>query len=172
MAHGLGTILEAAERLKGDDRFRFLLVGEGAEKAKLKALRQERGLTNVLFLDQQPRETIPDYIAASDVCLVLLRALGLFKTVLPSKIFEFWGCARPIVLGVEGEARALLEEARAGIVFPPEDAGALVVALQGLAAEPGRAEEMGRAGRKYVEANFSRRCWRRGIWKILAEVVR
>lgn len=172
MAHGLGTILQAAERLKGDDRFRFLLVGEGAEKAKLKANAQERGLSNVLFLDQQPRETIPGYIAASDACLVLLRALGLFKTVLPSKIFEFWGCARPIVLGVEGEARALLEEARAGIVFPPEDVGALVVALQGLAAEPGRAEEMGRAGRKYVEGNFSREVLAERYLEILAEVVR
>ena len=170
MAHGLGTILDAAERLKPNDRFRFLLVGEGAEKAKLKALAHERGLTNVIFLDQQPRETIPAHIAASDVCLVLLRAHGLFKTVLPSKIFEFWGCARPVVLGVEGEARKLVEDAGAGVVFAPEDATGLVEALERLAEAPERVIALGDAGRRYVETNFSRTALARKYLEILREV--
>jgi glycosyltransferase involved in cell wall biosynthesis len=172
MAHGLGTILETAERLSGDDRFRFLLVGEGAEKAKLKADAEARGLTNLVFVDQQPRGTIPDFIAASDACLVLLRSHGLFKTVLPSKIFEFWGCGRPVVLGVQGEARALVEDAQAGVVFPPEDAGELVKALQELAAAPERVKALGEAGRKYVEANFSRGALAEKYLGILEEVAK
>ena len=156
MAHGLGTILEAAELLKADDRFRFLLVGEGAEKRALKERAARMGLSNVLFVDQQPREKIPDFLRASDVCLVLLRDKPLFRTVIPSKIFEIMGCGRPIVLGVDGEARGIVEEAGAGVAFPPDDARALVKALNGLPLGAPPIEGPGRAGRRFVEARFGR----------------
>ena len=64
-------------------------------------------------MDQQPREKIPAYICASDVCLVLLKKADVFKTVIPTKMLEFMSCARPIILGVEGQARKILEEAGA-----------------------------------------------------------
>lgn len=156
LAHGLGTILDAAERLRDDPRFAFLLVGEGAEKAVLKARAASLGLANVRFVDQQPRAVIAEIVAASDVCLVLLRGKELFKSVIPSKIFEFMGGGRPILMGVEGEARALLEESGGGVCFPPEDAGALVARLRELALDPTRLEALGRAGRAHVEENFSR----------------
>ena len=156
MAHGLGTILEAAERLKDDPRFAFLLVGEGADKQALKERAEALGLSNLTFVDQQARDRIPDFIAASDVCLVLLRAVPLFKTVLPSKIFEFLGCGRPVLIGVEGEARELIEASGGGMSFRPEDAAGLVAHLRALAGQPVRLEEMGRRGRSYVEADFSR----------------
>ncbi len=171
MAHGLGTILEAAQALKDDPRFAFLLVGEGADKRGLQEKADAMGLTNLTFVDQQPRERIPDFIAASDVCLVLLRALPLFKTVLPSKIFELLGCARPVLIGVEGEARALIEASGGGVSFKPEDASGLVALLRMLADEPGRLEEMGRRGRSYVEANFSRTALAKRYLSILSEVI-
>jgi glycosyltransferase involved in cell wall biosynthesis len=127
-------------------------------------------LTNVRFLDQQPRETIPAFIAASDVCLVLLRSAGLFKTVIPSKIFEFFGSGRPLALGVEGEAKALVEASGGGVAFPPEDAGRLEALLLELAADPDRLARMGASGRQYVEANFSRAALARRYLDILGEV--
>jgi glycosyltransferase involved in cell wall biosynthesis len=171
MAHGLGTILEAAKSLEKDPRFAFLLVGEGADKAKLRAQAKVMGLRNLIFVDQQPRERIPDYIAASDVCLVLLRSLPLFRTVLPSKIFEFLGCARPVLIGVEGEARELVEASGGGLSFRPEDAEGLVELLRTLAGEPRRLEEMGRRGRDYVEANFSRTALADRYLLILGELI-
>ncbi len=170
MAHGLGTILDAARKLKEDPRFAFLLIGEGAEKRMLKERAATEGLTSVRFVDQVPRERIPAYIAASDACLVLLRAKALFRTVIPSKIFEFWGVGRPIALGVEGEARGLVDESGGGVAFPPEDAGALVAALRQLASEPRRREAMGRAGRRYVERHFSRKVLATRYLDILREV--
>ena len=171
MAHGLGTILEAAEKLRDDPRFAFLLVGEGADKRALRARAEALGLSNLTFVDQQPRERIPDFIAASDVCLVLLRALPLFKTVLPSKIFELLGCARPVLIGVEGEARALVEASGGGLSFRPEDAAGLVALLRTLADEPGQLEEMGRRGRSYVEANFSRTALAERYLSVLSELI-
>jgi len=95
-AHGLKTLVEAADLLREKaPNILFLLVGEGAEKECLISLARSRKLTNVRFVDQQPRGTIPAYIAASDACLVLLKRTELFKTVLPTKMLEFMACARP-----------------------------------------------------------------------------
>ena len=125
MAHGLETLLDAAGQLqRQESNAQFLLVGEGAEKERIKALAQSRGLANVCFLDQQPREKIPAFISASDACLVLLKKTDVFKTVIPTKMLEFMSCARPVILGVDGQARQIVEAARAGLVIEPENAGA------------------------------------------------
>ncbi len=170
MAHGLGTLLDAAALLKGDDRFRLVLVGEGADKAQLMARAQAEGLTNVLFIGQQPHAAIPDYVRAADVTVVLLKAKDLFKTVIPSKIFEFMGAARPIVIGVDGEARQIVEASGGGVFVPPESAERLVAELRRLADQPALAQAMGECGRAYVEQNFSRAVLARRYLDILAEV--
>jgi glycosyltransferase involved in cell wall biosynthesis len=158
MAHGLDTIIEAATRLRhSNPEIVFLILGEGTERASVMARARERDLTNVLFVDQQPREKIPAYICASDVCLVLLKKADLFKTVIPTKMLEFMSCARPVILGVDGQARAILEEARGGLTIEPENSDALASAIRLLAANPEMAAELGRNGREYIVLKFSRR---------------
>ena len=156
-AHGLETLLEAAALLRERaPEVLFLLVGEGAEKARIVSLAHSRGLTNVRFVGQQPREKIPAYITASDVCLVLLKKSELFKTVLPTKMLEFMSCARPVILGVDGHARNVMERANAGIFVPPEDSAELADAILRLAADLALRESLGRNGRQYVLQHFSR----------------
>ena len=157
MAHGLDTIIDAAADLqRTDPTVAFLMVGEGADKGRILALARGRGLNNMRFVDQQAREKIPAYIAASDVCLVPLKKTELFKTVIPTKMLEFMSCARPVILGVDGQARQVLEEANAGLVIEPENPGELASAIRYLAANSRFAEELGRRGRDYVVRNFSR----------------
>jgi colanic acid biosynthesis glycosyl transferase WcaI len=157
MAHGLETIIAAASQLRDTNpEIIFLMLGEGAEKERIAALARERGLNNLRFVDQQPREKIPAYICASDVCLVLLKKTDLFKTVIPTKMLEFMSCARPVVLGVDGQARAILEEARGGLVIEPENADALVNAIRYLATNRATARTLGKNGREYIVRNFSR----------------
>ena len=155
-AHGLGTLLDAAQKLQQNSRIVFLLIGEGAEKQHVELAIQARGLTNVRVLDQQPRDKIPGFILASDACLVLLKKAEVFKTVIPSKMLEFMSCARPVVLGVDGQARQILQEANAGIAIEPENADDLVRALDFLAANPSAASAFGGQGREYILRNFSR----------------
>jgi colanic acid biosynthesis glycosyl transferase WcaI len=158
VAHGLETIIAAAAELQGaNPEIIFLMIGEGSDKARIAALARERGLTNLRFVDQQPREKIPACICASDACLVLLKKTDLFKTVIPTKMLEFMSCARPVILGVDGQARAILEEARGGLVIEPEDSGALVKAIRYLAANPEVARTLGQNGRDYILRKFSRR---------------
>jgi glycosyltransferase involved in cell wall biosynthesis len=154
----LETLLEAAAQLRDTaQNVLFLLVGEGAEKERILSLARFRGLTNVRFVDQQPREKVPAYISASDACLVLLRRTELFKTVLPTKMLEFMSCARPVILGVDGHARRVMEQANAGIFIQPGNPAELAEAVMRLAAEPALRESLGRNGRQHVLQHFSRR---------------
>jgi colanic acid biosynthesis glycosyl transferase WcaI len=158
MAHGLETIIAAAVQLRETNpEIIFLMLGEGAEKERIVALARERDLNNLRFVDQQPREKIPAYINASDACLVLLKKTDLFKTVIPTKMLEFMSCARPVILGVDGQARTILEEAGGGLVIEPENSVALVKAIRDLAANREKAREMGQRGREYIVRKFSRR---------------
>jgi len=158
MAQALETVVEAASELQDSaPHILFLLVGEGADKERIIGLARSRALTNVRFVDQQPRDRIPTYIAASDVALVLLRKSPLFKTVIPTKMLECMSCARPIILGVDGQARKILDEAQAGIFVEPEKAKDLANTVRTLAANPDLCNLLGRNGRRYIVERFSRR---------------
>ena len=158
VAQGLESLLEAASRMQHcSPDVLFLLVGDGAEKERIQSLASARGLTNVRCVAQQPRERIPAYIAASDACVVLLKKADLFKTVIPTKMLESMSCARPVILGVDGQSRKIIEESQAGICIEPGNADHLVQAVAHLAANPVLRESLGRNGRRYIQQNFSRR---------------
>jgi len=156
LAHGLDTLLDAAALLHNDPRIGFLLVGDGADRARLEAQCAARNLANTAFLGQRPKGDMPVIWTATDAGLILLRNDPLFCKVVPSKLFEAMAMGRPVVLGVAGESRALLETANAGIPVPPQDAAALAAAVQTLAANPARAAAMGASGKAYVRANHDR----------------
>lgn len=170
MAQALDLVLEAARKLESDPRFLFAFVGEGAEKDSLKRKAADRNLSNVQFIDQQPKERVPLYYDACDLGLVTLRDTPLFQEVLPSKIFEFLGMQRPILLGVGGEARRLVESCGAGEFVRPQDVDAMVGAIRRLSADPRLLEEMGRRGRAHVLANYDRRVLASRYLDILREV--
>lgn len=156
MAHGLGTIFDAAERLKQRDDIAFLLVGDGAERDRLVAERDRRQLANVVMLPQQPRSAIPVIWGASDAALVLLKDSSTFRSVLPTKMFEAMAASTAVILGVAGEAQAMLETADGGIAIPPESVDGLVAALERMADNPAETEAMGRNGHAYFEVNLDR----------------
>lgn len=156
-AHGLETLIEAATLLQRQNSgVIVLLIGEGAEKARIKELASSRNLANVRFLDQQPREKIPAFISASDACIVLLKKTEIFKTVIPTKMLEFMSCARPVILGVDGQARQIIDEAEAGIAIEPENSAALADTINHLAANRRLCDELGQKGREHILRHFSR----------------
>jgi colanic acid biosynthesis glycosyl transferase WcaI len=171
MAHGLETAIDAAAVLADED-VHFLFVGEGAEKAKLRQYARDRGLRNVEFWDQCPRDEVAKVLAASDLCLVLLRDRPVFRTVIPSKLFEIMGAARPILSTVDGEAREILNSSGAGVFVPAENPALLAEAIRSLKASPSRLREMGTAGRTHVERHYSRPVLARRYLTILESVAR
>lgn len=157
MAHGIGTVIEAAARTRDDPSLHYLVMGEGADKQHIRAEVAARALGNVTLLDGRPRAEALDVLAAADASLVLLRDTPTFRTVIPSKIFEAMALARPIVLGVRGEAhRIVIEDGACGVAFPPEDVAGLVEALRTLAGDAALCRELGARGRERVAVEFDR----------------
>jgi len=157
MAHGLETLIAAADELQTAlPSAMFLLIGEGAEKERIVELAAARGLNNIQFLGQQPRERIPGYVSAADLCLVMLKKTDLFKTVIPTKLLEYMACERPVIVAVDGEARRVVEEAGAGVFVEPENSKELVKAILDLAGNAELRQQMGARGRQYIVDKLSR----------------
>ena len=135
MAHGLGTILDAAKLMKtepGGARYRFLMLGDGAEKQELVERARIEGLDNVLFVDTVPKDQVVRYWSILDLSIIHLKKTELFTTVIPSKLFECMGMGIPVLHGVAGESARIVEQEGVGVVFEPENAGELCSALRGL----------------------------------------
>ncbi|OHB74697.1 MAG: hypothetical protein A2Z25_19000 [Planctomycetes bacterium RBG_16_55_9] len=158
MACGLNVVVRAGRILKerGRKEIKLMLIGEGAIRHELESDVRRYNLDNVIFTGRLPRDSIPGYLASVDACLVHLKRTDLFKTVLPSKIFEAAAMERPIVLGVEGDAAELVNDASAGICIEPENAEELVAAVLKLAQDDALRERYGHAGRAYVKRYFDR----------------
>ncbi len=171
MAHALDTVLDAAKRLGQRPDVRFLLVGDGAERSRLEQRVSTERIENVRLLGSVARDRISEVYATLDAALVTLRRSELFTSVLPSKIFEIAAMARPILLSVDGEARALVEASGGGVFVPPEDVGAMVDALVHWIEEPAVGIRMGLAGRSYVAAHFDRESLARAYLEILRRSV-
>lgn len=155
-AQGLDVILRAANMVRDRD-VHFVIVGDGPEKRKLETLKRDLGVDNVHFLPNMEKRVIPSLIEMCNAYVVPLKKLDLFKGAIPSKLFEPLSMRKPILLGVDGEARELfIEEGMAGLYFEPENASALADQALVLAADRSLAEQLGRQGRDYVRSNFDR----------------
>ena len=146
LAHALEKVLESAELLKARSDIVFLFVGGGADRARVEQRVFEKGLTNVLLLSRQPKERMPEIWSLCNVALVPLRDSGVFRTVIPSKIFECMGMGLPVLMSLpEGEATAIVQETACGVCVPPENPQAMADALVRMADQP---EQM----RRYAQA--------------------
>jgi glycosyltransferase involved in cell wall biosynthesis len=173
MSHALEVLLQAAKKLETDPAIHFLFVGEGAEKESLKRLASESRLTNVTFIDQQPREALLSYYHVSEVSVVPLKRLPIFKKVLPSKLFELMGVGCPIICGVEGEAARLVASAGSGLCIEPENVDALVEAICRLRDDRELREGMREKGPVFVRTHYLRSVlaerYLRALEKVIAD---
>ena len=158
LSQGLGTLLDAAAALEGEDDppVEFLIAGDGAEAPELRARLAEHGPGNVRMLGAVPHGRVPDLYAEADAAVVLLRDRPLFAGALPTKMLEAMAAARPIVLSASGEAASFVEKSGGGAVVPPEDPAALAAVIRDLARDRERRMKLGAAGRSWVERGFAR----------------
>jgi glycosyltransferase involved in cell wall biosynthesis len=170
MAHKLDFILQCAARRKVNNEV-FLFVGDGAEKHRLLELAGRLQLRNVILHDAVPREGALGYLSASDVALITLKRSDTFKTVIPSKIFESAALQKPILLGVDGEARTIVEGYGAGIFFEPENEAAFMNALDRLKMDKAFYQEC-QKGCAALAADFDRERLARAMLEVIEGVSR
>ena len=143
-------LLDAAVAHQHDPSLVFVVNGGGSARPGLE--RRAAGLDNVRFVDLQPRDRLPEVLAAADVHVVPLRK-GLAHASVPSKLYSILAAGRPVVASVDPgtEVARTVARAGAGLAVPPDDAEALTKAITRAVEDPDQAERWGRAGRSFVE---------------------
>jgi glycosyltransferase involved in cell wall biosynthesis len=147
MAHSLETLLYAMSKLRDHPcgkKIRLVLLGDGARKQFLKDEANQLNLTNVIFIDSVSKEKVSDYWSILDTSIIHLKKTELFKTVIPSKLFECMGMGIPVLHGVEGESAGIVEETNCGVLFEPENVDQLIEKLLYLQSEPKSLESLSR----------------------------
>lgn len=158
LAQGLDTAVEAAKQLGDLPRVQFVLVGDGVDEPRLRAMSVREGVRNVRFLGRQPPESMSSFLALADAALVHLKRDPLFEMTIPSKTLAYMACARPILMAVAGDAADVVREAGAGLTCAPEEPKALAEAVRALYEMPIAARErMGNAGREAFLRCYTRR---------------
>lgn len=156
MANDLPTLLRAAGRLRNEAGIRFLLAGDGKERANLERLAAELELNNVIFAGALPKGEMAEVLAASDACVAILQNIPMFKTTYPNKVFDYMAAGRPTILGIDGVIRDVIDASAGGLFVPPGDDEALSQAVLRLAAAPEEGRAMGARARAYVVKHFDR----------------
>ena len=133
MAHSIHTIVEAANIMKNDFYdlpIKFQIIGDGAERKTIE--KEIYNLENIILLPLVPKEKIIEYLDRSDLGIIHLKKNDLFKTVIPSKMFEYMAMGIPILHGVLGESYEIIRKHNLGIYFEaenPQDLCASIIKL-------------------------------------------
>jgi glycosyltransferase involved in cell wall biosynthesis len=157
LAQGLDTLLSSADLLRGHREIQFCFFGDGPEKPRLRSIAAERGLENVQFYSPLPASQMVELLAAVDVCVVPLKRNDLFKGALPSKLFEALGAGVPVLVGLDGEAKELIEKSQSGLPVEPENPEDMAQKTFRLYQDAELCRQLGESGRAYVSKHYNRK---------------
>jgi len=149
-SQSVDLMFDAARALADDPDVVFVVNGSGSQREAL--MERSAGLSNVVWSELQPRERLPEVLAAADVHCVLLRR-GLARSSVPSKLYSILAAGRPAIASVDvgTEVERTLADADAGIAVPPEDPAAFIAAVRTVVADRAERDRMGANGRRWVE---------------------
>ncbi|MEH2154768.1 glycosyltransferase family 4 protein [Nostoc sp.] len=156
LTQGLETVIEAAVCLRHIKDIVFVIVGESRALQRLQEYCLLNGADNVLLLPLQPREKLPEMLAASDVGLIVQKC-NVISFNMPSKIPLLLASGRPIVGSVPatGTAAKAIELSGGGIIVEPESPNAMAAVVQDLYNNPILRAKLGNQGRQFAIENYS-----------------
>ncbi len=169
LSSDLTFILKSISRIKDKD-IHFLFIGSGAKKDDLIKKKKSLKLKNVSFLDKKDIWEIEKYISIIDIGLVNLKKIELFKTVIPSKIFEFVSFNKPILLGASGEAKELIEKYDIGLIYKQENSKSFIDNLLELKNNKKLYEKKVKNCKK-AASHFDRKILAKNMYEILKQII-
>ncbi|MCT8341128.1 glycosyltransferase family 4 protein [Flavobacteriaceae bacterium TK19130] len=158
IVQSLSTILSTAKQLQQEqnNRFQFVFLGGGADEENLKQQAKEWALENVSFIPRVASSEVSKYLNTADFLLVHLKKDDLFKITIPSKILAYLKSGKPILMGLEGDAADILNDAEAGYTFEPDNSEDLKAKLEKMAAlNQDEIATLGKNAKKYYRENLS-----------------
>jgi colanic acid biosynthesis glycosyl transferase WcaI len=156
LTQGLETVVKAASELRHIPEIVFVIVGESKALKKLQAHCEACGADNVKLLPFQPREKLPEMLAAADVGLIVQKR-NVVSFNMPSKTQVLLASGRPIIASVpeDGTAARALQQSGGGLVVDPENPVALADAVLELYTDQAKGEMLGQRGRQFALERYS-----------------
>lgn len=166
-ANGLDLVLDAAEQLPDVS---YVLIGDGPEKPRLIAKANERGLTNVRFLDPVPKDELVPLLWAADVGVHCLRGyIALNDGMSPNKIFDYMSVGLPVVSNAGAAARSLVGNGNGGLAVGEDELASGI--LQICRMSKGDRDRLGSQGRNMLESEYSIYAAARRLSQVLDEAI-
>jgi glycosyltransferase involved in cell wall biosynthesis len=170
LAHGLSFVLDNIKPIEESHPYiQFVFLGNGAEKQNLITQARNLELNNVIFLDSVSKNEVVRYLNLIDVALVNLAKSETFKSVIPSKIFEAAAVNKPILLGLEGETKALIEKYGCGLCFEPENGNSFTESVIKIATDESLKMKMEKACERFA-SDFNRKKLAAEMFSILQKI--
>jgi len=150
----LDVLIESVKTIRErHPEIKVLLVGDGPEMENLKRIAFRLGMeSTVIFSGPIPRDDVPAYIDAMDVCV--LPDSNAFGS--PIALFEFMAMGKPCVVPDLGPMRDVIDDTVTGIMFPHADYGALEKCLVRFIEDSALRRRVGARARDTV---FERHTW-------------
>lgn len=159
-AQGLGILPKVAKILKNKKiQVRFNMVGNGRYKEILQAKVEEERLTEYFnFINKQPADRIPEFMAVNDAALISLSRSKVFSITLPAKTQSCLACGIPVIVSADGEIQSVINEARAGVSSDAGDIHGLAENIEQLVNLPQESnDEMAKNALEYYNNNFNKK---------------
>ena len=156
LTQGLETVIEAAALLQDIATIKFVIVGERAACERLRKHAQKCNTNNVLLLELQPREQLPELMAAADLSLIMQRR-NVVAFNMPSKFQLILASGRALVASVpsNGSMAKAVRNSGGGVVVPPEQPDRLADAIRTLYYKPEQVAALGKRGRRHAMTHYS-----------------
>lgn len=167
----LSTVVRAAHAAR-DAGIEVEIVGDGVARPGLQALVAELGATNVTFHDPVPREQMGEVYARTDIALVTLKDLPVFRGTIPSKFQAVLAVGLPVLTTIQGDVRDFVEANDLGFSAAAGDVDSLEQAIR--RASVASSTDLGRMRENAIRAyklNFSRESGMDKIEEVLIEAV-
>ncbi|WP_459907735.1 glycosyltransferase family 4 protein [Desulfotomaculum defluvii] len=169
-ANALDTIVTCAEMLKNEKKIIFLLAGDGQERPKLVNIVEEKMLQNIKLLGPLCKQRLGVLLEVSDICLLTLKDINVFKTALPNKIFDYMFFNKPIIAAVNGDVAEFITNNNLGYSVEPENPEALARKIKEIVME-GKFHQKGTRGKEFVLKRFTRESTAASLVKCINKLI-
>lgn len=157
---GLGMLIEGFAELyqaHNSNQWKFVLIGDGVLKKdlelKVKQLKMEQA---VILKDVMPKTLVSKEMHKARVLVFNLQDDDVFKMTIPSKVFDYMAIGTPIVFGLLGEGKSILEETGANIVFYPDNKESFKQSLLKVLSNIDDLEHKAEKNRELVVSSYTR----------------
>jgi glycosyltransferase involved in cell wall biosynthesis len=158
-ANGVGYLVKLASVAKArDPEIRFLIVGDGKERAEIEALAKGLGVLgeNLFMMASIPKKDVPRVLAAATMAASTFIDVPALWDNSANKVFDALAAGRPVAINYQGWQADFLRESGAGIVLKVDDIDASAKMLTDALHDPTWLASAGRAAKTLAVERFSR----------------